>query len=103
MFYVGRQLMTGKDPAKMAAFDARWQHPYTRFVHRLITVVWGSAYVGEFAIRVILVYTLSTALVLVISLILFGAITIGTIAWTFAYVRHAQQRGQEIRRQQVGR
>jgi hypothetical protein len=103
MFYVGRQFMTGKDPAKMAEFDARWQHPYARFVHRLITIVWGSAYVGEFIIRVILVYTLSTALVLVLSPILLGAITIGTIAWTLAYVRHAERRGQEIRQQQAGR
>ena len=103
MFYVGRQFMTGKDPAKMAEFDARWHHPYARFVHRLITIVWGSAYVGEFIIRAILVYTLSTALVLVLSPILLGAITIGTIAWTLAYVRHAERRGQEIRQQQAGR
>jgi hypothetical protein len=103
MFYVGRQFMTGKDPAKMAEFDARWQHPYARFVHRLITIVWGSAYVGEFIIRVILVYTFSTALVLVLSPILLGAITIGAIAWTLAYVRHAERRGQEIRQQQAGR
>jgi len=103
MFYVGRQFMTGNDPAKMAEFDAQWQHPYARFVHRLITIVWGSAYVGEFVIRVILVYTLPTALVLIISPILLGAITIGTIAWTLTYVRHAERRGQELRRQQAGR
>ena len=102
MFYVGRQFMTGKDLAKMAEFDAQWQHPYARYVHRLITIVWGGAYVGEFLIRVMLVYTLSTALVLIISPILLGAITIGAIAWTLAYVRHAERRGQELRRQQAG-
>lgn len=99
MFYVGRQFMTRKDPAKIAEFDARWHHPYARHVHRLITIAWGSAYIAEFVIRVILVYLLSTALVLIISPILLGAITIGTIAWTLAYVRHAERRGQEFRRQ----
>jgi hypothetical protein len=99
MFYVGRQFMAGKDPVKLAEFNARWHVPYGRFVHRLITVVWGVAYVGEFVVRVILVYTLPTAVVLAISPIILGGITIAAIVWTFAYARHAEKRGQEMRRQ----
>ncbi len=100
MFYFGRQMMAGNDPAKRAAFDAQWQHPYARFVHRLITIVWGVAYVGEFVLRVVLVYTLSAALVLAISPFLIGGVTIATLLWTFSYVRYAQKRGVEMRRQQ---
>jgi hypothetical protein len=104
MFYVGRQFIAGKDPEKIAEFNAQWQRPYARFVHRLITSVWGIAYVGEFIIRVILVYTLPAAFVLALSPILLGGITIGTITWTFAYVRHARRRGAELaqRQQQAG-
>ena len=94
MFYVGRQFMAGKDPVRVAEFNAQWQIPYPRFVHRLITSVWGIAYVGEFMIRVILVYTLPTALVLAISPLLLNGITIATIAWTFAYIRYATRRGE---------
>lgn len=102
MFYFGRQMMAGKDPVKIAQFDAQWQHPYARFVHRLITIVWGIAYVGEFILRVILVYTLPAAVVLLISPFLLGGITVGTIVWTFAYVRYATKRGKEmIQRQQA--
>ena len=91
--------MAGNDPAKMAQFNAQWQYPYARFVHRLITIVWGVAYVGEFMLRVILVYTLPAALVLALSPILLGGITIVTILWTFAYARHAGKRGAEMQRQ----
>ena len=44
----------------------------------------------------ILVYTLPTALVLAISPILLNGIYIATIAWTFAYIRYATRRGQEM-------
>jgi hypothetical protein len=99
MFYFGRQMMTKGDPEKIAEFDARWKYPYARFVNRLITIVWGCAFVGEFVLRVILVNTLSTAAVLLISPFLIGAITVGTILWTFAYARYAQKRGKEMRKQ----
>ncbi len=97
MFYIGRQFIAGRDPEKIARFNAQAQHPYGRFVHRLITAVWGIAYVGEFIIRVILVYTLPPALVLAISPIILTGVTVATLAWTFAYVRYATRRGAELR------
>jgi hypothetical protein len=103
MFYVGRQLMAGSDPGKRAVFDDHWQYPYARFVHRVITTVWGIAYVGEFLLRVVLVYTLPTTLVLAVSPVLLGAVTIGAILWTITFVRHAETRGRAIRLQAAAR
>jgi hypothetical protein len=97
MFYFGRHFMAGDDPVARTEFDASWQRPGVRFVHRLITVVWGSAFLGEFAIRVALVYSLPAAAVLVISPIILGVITIGTFIWTFAYVRRVRQRAEAAR------
>lgn len=99
MFYVGRQFMSGGDPAKIAAFNAQWAYPHARFVHRLITTVWGIAFISEFALRVVMVYTLPTEVVLAVSPIVLGGITIGAVMWTMAYVRRSQRRGQELRRQ----
>ncbi|MBV9227718.1 MAG: hypothetical protein JOZ18_00290 [Chloroflexi bacterium] len=99
MFYFGRQMMAGKDPEKLARFNAQWQYPYARFVHRLITIVWGIAFCGEFVLRVILVYTLPTVLVLAITPILLTAITVLTLIWTFAYARYATRRGEAMQRQ----
>ncbi len=99
MFYFGRRFMTGNDPHKIAEFEANWQHPYFRFVNRLITVVWGVAFTTEFLVRVILVYTLPAATVLAVAPVILGGITIATILWTFAYVRRVRARGEERRRQ----
>ncbi|HXZ44230.1 MAG TPA: VC0807 family protein, partial [archaeon] len=92
MFYFGRHFLASDDPARRREFDATWHRPGVPFVHRLITVVWGAAFVGEFGIRVVLIYTLPAAWVLVLSPIILGALTIGTFAWTFAYVRRVRRR-----------
>lgn len=85
MFYLGRYFMAAHDLEKRAAFDARWQHPYARHAHRLVTTVWGCVFTGEFAMRVLLVNRASATVVLVVSPIVSGIGTILTIAWTFWY------------------
>jgi hypothetical protein len=92
MFYFGRYFETGNDPEKVAAFNAGWERPGFRFANRLITAVWGAAFTSEFIIRVALVLTLPAAAVLAVSPVILGGITIGTILWTFAYVRRTRAR-----------
>ncbi|HXX38403.1 MAG TPA: VC0807 family protein [bacterium] len=93
MFYFGRHFTTGRDPERIAQFDAGWQRPHFRYVNRLITAVWGTMSTAEFVIRVVLVYTLPAAVVLVISPIISGGIVIATIVWTFAYVARVRRLG----------
>jgi hypothetical protein len=83
MFYFGRYFMAGDDPEKRKVFDSRWQDARVRRGHRLITTVWGIVYIGEFIIRVILVYTLSAAVVLTVTPFLLGSECMITIVWTF--------------------
>lgn len=92
MFYVGRQFMAGNNPVKIAEYNAQWQLPRARQVHRLITTVWGVAYVGEFILRVVLVYTLSAGVVLIVSPFMTGGATVLAIVWTFSYVRRVTSR-----------
>jgi len=92
MFYFGRHFMAGRDPASIAEFDSGWQRLEFRHVARLITVVWGVASLGEFLIRVALVYTLPAAAVLVVSPVILGGLLIATIVWTFAYIRRLRAR-----------
>jgi hypothetical protein len=84
-FYFSRHFIAGTDPERQARFNAAWQFPEVRFCHRLITTVWGCVFVGELIIRLALVYRLPAALVLVISPILLGALTIVTMIWAFRY------------------
>jgi len=98
MFYFGRYFATGNNPARREQYNGLWQYPSFRSVNRIITIVWGVAYVGEFILRAIMAYTLPIPVVLAVSPFLLGGITIVTIAWTIAYARRSAQRGAEMPR-----
>jgi hypothetical protein len=92
MFYFGRYFMAGKDVQKHEVYSARWHNPTARRAHRLITTVWGLVYVGEFVVRVALVYSLPAPDVLALSPLLMGLATIVTIIWTFRYAGKVRKR-----------
>jgi hypothetical protein len=96
MFYTGRQMLAGKDPVKLAEFNAGWQNPYVRAVHRLITVVWGCALVGEFIVRVIIAYTLPLRVAFALGSTILAVTLAVTLAWTFAYIRYARKKGERL-------
>src|SRR5215467_4824381 len=85
MFYFSRHFISGTDPTRQARFNAAWQFREVRFCHRLITTVWGAVFVGELILRIILIYQLPAALVLIISPILIGVLTMATMVWAFRY------------------
>src|SRR5215467_2920623 len=85
MFYFSRHFISGTDPQRQAKFNASWQLREVRFCHRLITTVWGAVFVGELILRIILIYQLPAALVLIISPILIGVLTTATMVWAFWY------------------
>jgi len=92
MFYFARYFMAGTDPQRQVRFNGSWQLPEVRFCHRLITSVWGSAFVGELMVRIFLIYNTSPATVLIASPILLGTLTIGTMIWAFSYGRRVRLR-----------
>ena len=91
MFYFARHFMAGKDSQRREEFNASLQNPAVLRGHRFVTLVWGIVYAGEFISKVIMVYTLPIAAVLVISPILSGSATIFTIIWTFWYAKKKKQ------------
>lgn len=92
MFYFGRHFIGGGDATRRRRFEASWALPEVRFTSRLITVVWGIVYVGEFGMRVALILLVPVAWVLVISPVLLGSLTLVTILWTFRYAKRARER-----------
>ncbi|MBW4053566.1 MAG: hypothetical protein HIU85_19305 [Proteobacteria bacterium] len=93
MFFFGRVFATGNDPVRRAEFDATWRYPQARRAHRLVTLVWGLLLVAEFAFRVLLIYTVSPATVLVVSPLVLNTATLLVIVWTFSYAGRARRRG----------
>lgn len=87
VFLFAQHMRSGNDPVQRKAFDARWDSPQQRFAFRLMSIVWGLGLLGELALRIVLVLTLPIPVVLGISTILFPAILLSMIAWTFFYIR----------------
>lgn len=92
MFYFGRYFLGGHDPARRRRFDASWSFPEVRRGNRLITAAWGVVFTGELGLRVLMVYSLPAAAVLVISPLVLGVLTVITIVWTIAYARRMRAR-----------
>lgn len=84
--------MAGRDGERRRIFDSRLQIPAVRRAHRLVTTVWGVVFIGEFTIRVLLVYTLPPTVVLSVAPMVTGLATIGTIVWTFRYAARMRDR-----------
>jgi len=91
MFFVGRSLIAGNDPAHIARYNQLWQNSSVRHTTRVCTVVWGAVYSGEFLLHLLLVATLPLAAVVAIGPLLTGGLIGAAVLWTFAYLRRARQ------------
>ncbi len=91
-FYMLRQLATGDDTARATAFNALWRYPYVRFVHRLLTTVFGVGMLSQFAVRAVMVFTLPIAVTLAVSPLIINGIGMGIMVWMIMYGRHATRR-----------
>jgi hypothetical protein len=91
MFLAGRSLIAGNDPAHIARYNQLWQNPSARRTSRFMTIVWGFIYSSDFLLRLLLIYTLPIATVIVVGPLLTGVLIGGSILWTFAYLRRARQ------------
>ena len=95
MFSFAREF-TGPDTAKGREMTRLWQYAGYRRVFRIITAVWGTAFLLEAALRVAVVYNTSAGTALAISKVtpfLFVAIL---SAWTIAYGARQRKKGERM-------
>ncbi len=74
-----RQFLTANDPTKVAGFESLWQIPFFRKSLRGGTIFWGVLLLGEFLLRIIMVFTLPVVFVLAFSPIVVNGLLIGGI------------------------
>ena len=95
MFSFAREF-TGPDTAKGQEMTRLWQYEGYRRIFRVITAVWGAAFLLEAALRVVIVYSTSAGTALVISkvtpFLFLGVLT----AWTVAYGAHHKRKGERM-------
>jgi hypothetical protein len=92
MFYFGRRFATDGSAERVAWWNGLWQYEGFRRTQRVLTIVWGTAFVAEAAVRVTLAGVLSTGAMLAVGSIMPYVVTGGLIAWTIVYSRRAQRR-----------
>lgn len=97
LFFIGRDFSTGHDPVKIAEFNALWGRPGARRIFRVMTIVWGLGWLGEFLLKVVLVLTLTIPQVLIVGPIESNGITIALILWTIRYANESRRRGEAAR------
>ncbi len=88
--FVGAGTPKGRD------FAARWRYEEFRRVFRLITVVWGAAYLAEAAVRVMIIEIAPVGTALLVSKVMPYAVAALLIVWTRAYGKRAQRRGERL-------
>jgi hypothetical protein len=84
----------GGDSPRGREFASLWQYQEFRRVFRVITTVWGIAYLVEAAARVVIVELTSTGTALAISKVMPYAVAGLLSAWTYGYGQQSKRRGE---------
>lgn len=86
----------GPDTPKGQEFTGLWQYDEFRRVFRVVTAVWGIAYLAEAVARVIIVQNTSTGTALAISKVLPYTVAAVLIAWTVGYGQYQKRKGERL-------
>jgi hypothetical protein len=87
MFYFGRRFATDGTPEGVGRWNALWRYPEFRRSQRILTVVWGTSFIAEAALRAALTYVLPTSAMVVVNNVLPYMVLASLIFGTFAYGR----------------
>jgi intracellular septation protein A len=86
----------GADTPRGREFESLWQYWEFRRVFRVMTIVWGVAYLAEAAARVVIVEMTSTGTALVISKVMPYVVAGLLVAWMIAYGNWSRRRGERV-------
>lgn len=92
MFYINRQFVAGDDPVRLEWWNGLWQSENFRASQRLVTTVWGVAYIIEALLRVAFAMVMSPAQVVAISPVMAFGVMILLIMWTRRYMLAMRER-----------
>ncbi|MFE2410355.1 VC0807 family protein [Kitasatospora sp. NPDC059408] len=95
MFYFGRKFAAGGTAEGVERWNGLWVHEGFRRGQRLLTVIWGVAFVVESALRIALTYVLSTKAMVTVSSVMPWVFLGGLIFFTITWGRRRQARMQE--------
>jgi hypothetical protein len=86
----------GADTTRGREFESMWQYREFRHLFRVMTIVWGIAYLAEAAARVVIVELTSTGTALATSKVMPYVVAGLLVAWMIAYGNWARRRGERM-------
>jgi len=86
----------GPGTAKGREVVAAWQYPGFRRAFRVITAVWGVAYLIEVAARLVVVETTSTGIALLFSKLIPYIFAFALSGWTLSYGEHEKKKAEQL-------
>jgi len=91
MYYCGRKFATDGTPEGLARWESYWaKSAMFRRSNRMMTAVWGTAFVVEAALRVLAAYSLATSTAVAVSAVV-PLVVIGLLmAWTVFYSKRTR-------------
>ena len=89
MFYIGRQVATGNERARVDYYERLWLSPRFRQVLRVVTTTWGVGYLLEATVRVLVALSLPIAIVLLVEPMIGAVVFVVLLIWTLRYGRAA--------------
>jgi hypothetical protein len=90
MFYFGRKFGTDGSPEGLARWNSFWDElSVFRHGQRVMTLVWGLAFLAEALVRIPLVYALSVAAGVVIADVLPFVVVAALVTWTVLYAKRS--------------
>ena len=91
MFFIGRALSAGDDPAKIAAYEQLWDMPTAPRTFRIITAMWGVGLILEAGARILLAASLPTGVFLAVAPVWAAAVIGGMFVFTMWYSKRARR------------
>jgi hypothetical protein len=90
MEFIGPESKQGRE------FTNLWQYQEFRRIFRVITAVWGTAYLLEAAARIVIVANTSTGTAFATSKVMPYAVTAALVVWNVGYGRVQKRRGEAM-------
>ncbi len=90
MEFIGPESKQGRE------FTNLWQYQEFRHVFRVITAVWGTAYLLEAAARIVIVANTSTGTAFTVSKVMPWVVTAALVVWNVGYGRVQKRRGEAL-------
>jgi hypothetical protein len=98
LFYVGRTFATDGSPAGYAWWNGLWQYPTFRRSQRVITAMWGIAYVAESVLRIVLAYTIDDLDVVILIMNIVPFVVLAGLIFATIRIATRTREGGEARR-----